>query len=546
MDSTHFKVNRILDFLHSVESPIPQPIAFDSIKNRLLRQESDLDAKSRLCVDLSNQIDSLKSQLKINIQEHEKERSSLLDVQRKEYEATILRHLSFIDKLIVEKQNLIKLTSELTGQLEALDKKWTKKTENLVTSHNLALKSAKCGWEIAEKNRREKWMAEKTIVIKQQTAKAMEPEIEQLVQQSKSQIQITQDRCREEWHQERHILLKTHESQMQLMRDRISMERENAAEQEREFAKTRYSKLLESEEIEHQVFKKRTAAEFQQRLDALDQSHAAHVLDLEKSFEQKLLNAEKIAESAKEVILSEMEQLKKVHEQELIKVKLEEANERNIWQNSVIEKLQADIQVREEKFKENLLVEREKEIESIISRLEADSSLSLSDKEKKHREEVENLVSKHQNDVNLLREEWNTAIDKIVVLSKSVDSLQQAKRSLEQNMACLKESLEEKTEIVTSQREKLSHYESTESEMRKSIEKQLEKEMQHKETLLESFKNQTERLTIQNQNLEAKLEEFEKQKIETLDMLEERVKQTVKAKDEVINVLRGQIEQFIK
>ena len=64
-------------------------------------------------------------------QELSKEHKQQLSLQRQEYEATIQRHLSFIDQLIDDKKALSQRCEQLVNKLKDTDHKYSSKIKTL-------------------------------------------------------------------------------------------------------------------------------------------------------------------------------------------------------------------------------------------------------------------------------------------------------------------------------------------------------------------------------------------------------------------------------
>ena len=111
---------------------------------------------------------------------------SQLTLQRKEYETIVKRHLSFIDKLLTEKEELSKKSEELTNEVKNLEKRFCDKSKSIQDHHEHDLKQQREMWQAAEKIKRDKWIQEKTKAIKDQTVKGLEPEIQRMIAVSKN------------------------------------------------------------------------------------------------------------------------------------------------------------------------------------------------------------------------------------------------------------------------------------------------------------------------------------------------------------------------
>jgi hypothetical protein len=152
----------------------------------MMSQQIELEDKSRTQVLLRNEIKKLRDQLKELETQSIKDLKSKLGLQRKEYEMIIKRHLSFIDKLLGEKEDLTRKCAELVEQVKSLDKSIREKTSKMEDSFKNEIKQQKELWQSAEKIKRDKWISEKSKLIKENTIKGLEPEIQGMLAVRKS------------------------------------------------------------------------------------------------------------------------------------------------------------------------------------------------------------------------------------------------------------------------------------------------------------------------------------------------------------------------
>lgn len=123
---------------------------------------------------------------------------SQLNLQRKEYETIIKRHLGFIDKLLSEKEALGQKCETLSDSVKLLEKEFTTKIKLTLEAHARDFKSQRDIVLQQEKLKRDKWIQDKTKIIKDQTVKGLEPEIQNLISQHKLQMR----QLEEQYHQQ--------------------------------------------------------------------------------------------------------------------------------------------------------------------------------------------------------------------------------------------------------------------------------------------------------------------------------------------------------
>ncbi|XP_036198065.1 centrosomal protein of 131 kDa isoform X3 [Myotis myotis] len=105
------------------------------------------------------------------VKETEKELGRQLRQQREHYEATIQRHLSFIDQLIEDKKTLGEKCAAVVAELKQGEQRRQEREAQMREQHALEIKKLKELMSATEKVRREKWMNEKTRKIKEITVR---------------------------------------------------------------------------------------------------------------------------------------------------------------------------------------------------------------------------------------------------------------------------------------------------------------------------------------------------------------------------------------
>lgn len=253
-----------------------------AMKSRLMGQQMEIDEKTRTLVLIKKELKRSREAHEALVLQHQKDIKSKLALQRKEYEQIIGRHLAFIDKVLAEKQDMSKRCEVLADECKTLEKQFKDKSEHQEEAHARELKQKKDTWESAEKLKRDKWIQEKTKVIKEQTVKGLEPEIQRLIAQHKAQQKRSEEKYKQDLARERDTLIEQHHAQLDQFRDKLAAERRRAAEEERDFARQRYQKQLERDEMEFQQQKRKLLIGFEEQKEHLVQS-----LKSEKEAEEK-------------------------------------------------------------------------------------------------------------------------------------------------------------------------------------------------------------------------------------------------------------------
>ncbi|KAJ3128545.1 Centrosomal protein of 131 kDa, partial [Nowakowskiella sp. JEL0407] len=204
-DETSRRVDRILDFLKNVEdddakssvsggvkvsigsesiksfSNSPDTTVFDGVKAKIMGQQLEIEEKSRIISLLKEELKKARDFNNEQGLQYKKDLKSKLTIQRKEYETILKRHLSFIDKVLAEKEELTTKCENLTEEVKTLEKQYKDKFSNVEEKHARDIKQQREMWQAAEKLKRDKWIQEKTKAIKEQTVKGLEPEIQRMI-----------------------------------------------------------------------------------------------------------------------------------------------------------------------------------------------------------------------------------------------------------------------------------------------------------------------------------------------------------------------------
>ena len=117
-------------------------------------------------------------------------------------------------------------------------------------SHLKNLSQQKELWQTQERIKREKWIQDRTRQIKEQTIQGLEPEIQKLIATQKSALRNTEEEYRTRLQSEKTAMTEAFQVQLDKLREKHVVDRQRACEEEREFARERYCKQLEREEME--------------------------------------------------------------------------------------------------------------------------------------------------------------------------------------------------------------------------------------------------------------------------------------------------------
>ncbi|KAB0395094.1 hypothetical protein E2I00_003455 [Balaenoptera physalus] len=158
------------------------------VSTSVMRLQLEVEEKKQAMVLLQRALAQQRDLTIRRVKETEKELGRQLRQQKEHYEATIQRHLSFIDQLIEDKKALGEKCEALVTELKQGDQRLKDKEAQMQEQHELEIKKLKELMSATEKVRREKWINEKTRKIKEITVKGLEPEIQKLIAKHKQEV----------------------------------------------------------------------------------------------------------------------------------------------------------------------------------------------------------------------------------------------------------------------------------------------------------------------------------------------------------------------
>ncbi|KAJ8328206.1 hypothetical protein QVD99_000724 [Batrachochytrium dendrobatidis] len=526
----------------AAKGPAEQTAAvFDGVKAKILGQQMEIEEKSRMVDLLKTELKKTRDTTVEQFSQHQKTLKSQLSLQRKEYETIVKRHLGFIDKLLAEKEELSKKCEELTADVKQMEKQFAAKMKTVEEQQARDIKQQRDMWQAAEKIKRDKWIQDKTKSIKDQTVKGLEPEIQRMIAQHKAQVLGLEEKSREQFIKEKNLLIEQHQRQLDSLRDRSVAERQKACEDEREFGRQRYLKQLERDEMEFQQQKRKLCAEFDEQKHNLlksfkeernldDQTHRKAIEDLRYQIESDRVSMEQ-----------DMSALKKKHEADLKLLQEKMQVEKEEWQDCYIKKMEADIRTKEKSFKDKLIKERDAELEMIIQRLESENNSSSSDVTRKYRMDMERLKAETADEIKHLRDQHSMALDKVLSAQNTICQLEEHRRQLQKEVLKIQHETCSKEATIRQQKSELARLKVDEETLMNTIRGEFHDQIDTKERAILLLNEQTEVLQRKYQH---ELSCIMKDKEETMMHIEERVRQTLRHKDDMIASLKAKQDEL--
>ncbi|XP_061731961.1 centrosomal protein of 131 kDa isoform X2 [Nerophis ophidion] len=516
------------------------------VSGSIMRMKMELEEKKRVVLMLQNALAQQRELTVQHVKETEKELSRNLQLQKDQYEATVQRHLAFIDQLISDKKALSVRCEGVLAELKQVDNKYTKKISQMEAQHEMVwhilgplceeIKKLKELMSVTEKIRREKWIDEKTKKIKEITVKGLEPEIQKLISKHKQELKKLRSLHQAELLQAEQQGMQTCARQCEELRQQLEKEKEEQCQKERELARQSVEKQLHEEEVSLQQHRRRLhkeVAEEKERLAQLADRQRWEMDELRRQMEE---NASAAGRLLKEELDKTREEQARRHQAEMAALREHFDQDKMNWEEEFRQKQEAGLLKRQHELREELRRERDKEIELAIWTLEEETN--------KDKEESERVA---ENRVKRVRETYEAELQELERSLRAAVAKQQEMRKqhaeTEESLVQVQELLaqkEQEVEQVTQVRDQLL-------EERHSLHKSIQQDFAERLRAAEEDKRRMKvEVSEAHATLQLELERVTKEKEAELDEVHQRVKSAILKKEDTINALRRQNEVAVK
>ncbi|XP_053231470.1 centrosomal protein of 131 kDa isoform X6 [Podarcis raffonei] len=506
------------------------------VTSSIMRMKLEVEEKKRAITLLQTALAQQRELTVRHVKGTEKELSRQLALQREQYEAAIQRHLAFIDQLIEDKKTLSEKCEAVVTELKQVDQKYTKKIAQMQEQHELEIKKLKELMSATEKIRREKWIDEKTKKIKEITVKGLEPEIQKLIAKHKLEIKKLKTLHEAELLQSDERAAQRYVRQTEELREMLEHEKEEQGQRERELARQRYEKQLEQEEQALQQQRRRLYNEVAEEKERLNQQAARQRTELEDLRRQLEENSSVVTKALKEEYKKGKEEQERRHQAEVQALKVQLEMEKQAWEANYLKKEEAWLLTRERELREEVRKERDKEIELVIQRLEADMSSAKEECERATENRIKRLRDKYEAELQEMEHSERKLQERC---NEMKGRLSEAEGEIFHLRGLLRQK-EQETEAIRKVADQLSQERSSLSEV-------IRQEFADR---LVSTEEENKRLKTEMAELRARqrleLDRVRRDKEEELEEVHKRVKTAIVKKEEAVNSLRKLHEAAVK
>ncbi|XP_058261969.1 centrosomal protein of 131 kDa isoform X2 [Hemibagrus wyckioides] len=516
------------------------------VTGSMMRLKLELEEKKRTVTMLQTALTQQRELTLHHVKETEKELNHSFQLQKQQYEATIQRHLAFIDQLIDDKKALSERCEGVVAELKQVDQKYTKKINQMQEQHELVwqilgplceeIKKLKELMSATEKIRREKWIDEKTKKIKEITVKGLEPEIQKLISKHKQELKKLKVLHEAELLQADERAAQRYVRQIEELREQLERERDEQCQRERELAKQRFEKQLQEEENALQQQRRRLYKEVADEKERLAQQAARQQAELEELKTQLENNSSLANRTLREEMEKSREEQERRHQVEMKAQRERLEIEKQTWEENYMKKEEVWLLTRERELKEEVRRGRDKEIELAIQRLEEETSSAREECERAAENRVKRVREKYEAELRELERSEQVALEKHQEMKKKQSEMEGEILRLQSLLTQREQEITDVTQI----RDKLS-------EERRSLAEVIREEFAERLVVME---DENKRMKVELAEVRARLrlevERLSREKEEQLAEVHQRVKSAILKKEETVNTLRKQHEAALK
>ncbi|XP_058261971.1 centrosomal protein of 131 kDa isoform X4 [Hemibagrus wyckioides] len=467
------------------------------VTGSMMRLKLELEEKKRTVTMLQTALTQQRELTLHHVKETEKELNHSFQLQKQQYEATIQRHLAFIDQEIKKLKELMSAT---------------------------------------EKIRREKWIDEKTKKIKEITVKGLEPEIQKLISKHKQELKKLKVLHEAELLQADERAAQRYVRQIEELREQLERERDEQCQRERELAKQRFEKQLQEEENALQQQRRRLYKEVADEKERLAQQAARQQAELEELKTQLENNSSLANRTLREEMEKSREEQERRHQVEMKAQRERLEIEKQTWEENYMKKEEVWLLTRERELKEEVRRGRDKEIELAIQRLEEETSSAREECERAAENRVKRVREKYEAELRELERSEQVALEKHQEMKKKQSEMEGEILRLQSLLTQREQEITDVTQI----RDKLS-------EERRSLAEVIREEFAERLVVME---DENKRMKVELAEVRARLrlevERLSREKEEQLAEVHQRVKSAILKKEETVNTLRKQHEAALK
>ncbi|KAJ9534350.1 hypothetical protein QJQ45_016047, partial [Haematococcus lacustris] len=249
---------------------------YDGVKSKIRQLQQDVKDREAALAMLHKELDAAHQRASLLLADAENRGAEALAQARHEHEAALARHLSFMDRLLADKDDLNRKCAAMAESLKASEARQERNLAALKDGWAAELKRQKEAWAAGERVKREAWMEAKTSEVKELTVKGLEQEVrpgsvvQKLLAKHKNELTAVQAVAKEDSRKQLDAAAAQQEMALRQLKERMLKEQEEAVERERAAGATRLREMSERYEQQAAMQRMRLVSEGDLRLEQLE------------------------------------------------------------------------------------------------------------------------------------------------------------------------------------------------------------------------------------------------------------------------------------
>ncbi|TDG45283.1 hypothetical protein AWZ03_008252, partial [Drosophila navojoa] len=373
----------------------------------------------------------LRSEKQKSIRAEKSNSATKMRDQKKHYEEVVTRHQGFIEQLLKDKGALCEKVAALTRRLESQNQAWEHRLETeLARTKETTL--------AGEKIRRERWVRENTKKIKELTVKGLEAEINKMncdhqreVTELKRAHQMQLLDALEE------ARLK-HEQIEHAIRESCAQDRESIIEKERTAIRERFERQLEEEQKTQAELRQKLADDFAAERERLQVELRQKEAEYLAKRQETQRDHESELEQAKFEMQEKMAKQEEKYQNRINTVEQQYLADFELWKTEFENKSKLALAEKENAIRQHYRAERDRQLDELVVRMEADALQSSEE----HEQKILRLKEKFEKDLQLaenveksLREKYADTREKLAEADAQVRNSQAEVKQLQMELS---------------------------------------------------------------------------------------------------------------
>ena len=397
-----------------------------SVRTHVSTLKSSLAARDTELKDLQQQLELSEKKRDDAQREAEETLDRKLAELRGEYDSTITRQLEFVDGLLKDKEELAEKYTTAATELEESESHWQENLKKQSSADKMQLKRHRDAWAAAEKVRRDKWMEEQMAQVKAQTIRGLEPEIQRMMAQHKSDKDAAEQNHSTALRRARDDMLEENNQNLRRVKQELQAERTDALQHERELANHRIREHAEQSEagLRHELTsqaKLKSEWEADRTRAERDRVETRRHLEEAKEREAALVRAQSTQQE-------QLEACKRAHVHELEQTLANAQAEQDDLKRRLSMDESATISRARDDLRTELTKERDAQIEEVLGRLAEETESRRLSLQAQFKERVDSMLSDHRAELIQAQQDGRSWMSKYNAIFK-----QQANQSAELN-----------------------------------------------------------------------------------------------------------------